>query len=155
MNKFSKTIISIFGIGFFPWAPGTIGSLFSIIFFYLIFDYLSLINIIFIFILTFLISIKLIDNYSNFVNNHDSSEIVIDEFLGITFILIFYDFFKFTYDIAMFFFIFLLFRFFDIIKFFPINWIDINIKNSFGVILDDVVAGAYCVIILYTLNVFL
>ena len=155
MNKFSKIIISLFGIGFFPWASGTIGSFFSLVFFYLILDYLSFLNIVLIFLIIFFISIKLIDIYSNFVNNHDPSEIVIDEFLGITFILIFYEYIKFTNDMAMFFLIFLIFRFFDIIKFYPSNWIDINIKNSWGVILDDIVAGAYCVIILYTLNAFL
>ena len=155
MNKFSKIIVSLFGIGFFPWASGTIGSFFSVVFFYLILDYISFLNIIYIFLITFFISIKLIDIYSNFVNNHDPSEIVIDEFLGITFILIFYEYIKFTNDMAMFFLIFLIFRFFDIIKFYPSNWININIKNAWGVILDDIVAGAYCVIILYTLNAFL
>ena len=154
MNKISKIIISLFGIGFFPWAPGTIGSFFSITFFYLMIEYLSTFKIIFIFLFIFFISVKLIDEYSNFVNNHDSSEIVIDEFLGINFILIFYEYFKFTNDLTMFLLIFLIFRFFDIIKFFPINWIDLNIKNSWGVILDDIVAGAYCVIVLYILNVF-
>ena len=92
--------------------------------------------------------------YSDFVKQQDTSEIVIDEFLGITFILIFYDFVKFTNDILMFFLIFILFRLFDIIKFFPANWIHKNLKNSLGVILDDIVAGSYCVIILYIFNVF-
>ena len=154
MNKFSKIIISLFGIGFFPWASGTIGSFFSIIFFYIIFEYLSFLNIIFIFLITFFISIKLIDIYSNFVNKHDSSEIVIDEFLGITFILIFYEFYKFTNDILMFILIFFIFRFFDIIKVFPANWIDKNLKNSWGILLDDIIAGMYCIIILFTFNVF-
>ena len=105
--------------------------------------------------ITFIISIKLIDIYSNFTNKHDQSEIIIDEFLGITFILIFYEYIKFTNDMTMFFLIFLIFRFFDIFKFYPASWIDLNIKNSWGVILDDIVSGAYCVIILYTLNAFL
>ena len=45
----------------------------------------------------------------------------------------------------MFLLIFLLFRFFDIVKIYPANWIDVNLKNSLGVILDDLVAGVYCV----------
>ena len=44
---------------------------------------------------------------------------------------------------------FILFRFFDILKPFPINLIDKKIKNSFGVILDDVVAGIFATISLY------
>lgn len=39
--------------------------------------------------------------------------------------------------------LFLLFRFFDIVKPFPIRAIDKNIENSFGIVLDDVAAGIY------------
>jgi len=155
MNKLSIVIVSLFGIGFFPWASGTIASFFSIIFFYLVFDFLSFFNILLIFTIIFILSIIFIDKYKNLTNKHDSSEIVIDEFLGINLIFIFYEYFKFTSDIFMFTLIFLIFRFFDIIKFFPGNWIDKNIRNSWGVILDDIVAAVYCIITLFILNAFL
>ena len=44
--------------------------------------------------------------------------------------------------------IFILFRFFDIKKPFPISYFDKNQKNSFGVIMDDVMAGLYVVLTL-------
>ena len=44
--------------------------------------------------------------------------------------------------------IFILFRFFDIAKPFPVNYFDKNFKNSFGVIMDDIVAGLYVVLVL-------
>jgi phosphatidylglycerophosphatase A len=44
--------------------------------------------------------------------------------------------------------IFILFRYFDIKKPFPVNYFDKKFKNSFGVILDDVVAGLYVVLTL-------
>ena len=44
---------------------------------------------------------------------------------------------------------FLAFRFFDILKPFPINLIDKKMKNGFGVVLDDIVAGIYATIFLY------
>ena len=44
--------------------------------------------------------------------------------------------------------IFILFRFFDIKKPFPVNFFDKKFKNSFGVIIDDVVAGLYVVLTL-------
>ena len=44
---------------------------------------------------------------------------------------------------------FILFRFFDILKPFPINWIDKNIKNGLGVILDDIIAGMFSAITIY------
>jgi len=40
----------------------------------------------------------------------------------------------------------LLFRFFDIAKPFPVSFFDKNFKNSFGVIMDDVIAGFYVVL---------
>ena len=152
MYSLSKIFISLLGIGFFPYASGTVGSAISLIFFYLIFDYINLIYTIFIFLFIFIISIKFITIYSIIHNENDASEIVIDEFLGITFILIFYKYYKFTDDMTMFIFIFFLFLFFDIFKFFPANWIDKNIKNSWGVILDDIVAGIYCLFILFFLH---
>ena len=42
--------------------------------------------------------------------------------------------------------IFILFRFFDIKKPFPVNFFDKKFKNSFGVIMDDVIAGFYVVL---------
>jgi phosphatidylglycerophosphatase A len=41
-----------------------------------------------------------------------------------------------------------LFRFFDILKPYPIYIVDKNMKNGFGVVLDDVIAGIYSSIIL-------
>ena len=155
MNKFSKIFISLFGVGFIPIAPGTFASFFSIIFFYLFAPYLPLIAMIIIFLLVFIFSIKLITFYSSIRSNHDSPEIVIDEFLGIFFIVIFYKYFNFTNSIFMFFLIFVIFRFFFILKIFPANWVDKKIKNSFGVLLDDIIAGIYSILILYLLNVFL
>ena len=45
---------------------------------------------------------------------------------------------------------FLAFRIFDILKPYPINLID-KIKNGFGVVMDDVLAGIYATIVLYLL----
>ena len=155
MNKFSKIIVSLFGLGFIQIAPGTFASLVSVIFFYLIFPYISLTKMIIIFLFILILSIKLINVYSYDKNNHDSPEIVVDEFLGIFFIIIFFEYFNFTNSKFMFFLIFIIFRFFDILKIFPANWVDKRIKNSFGIILDDIIAGVYSVLVLYLLNVFL
>ena len=51
--------------------------------------------------------------------------------------------------------IFLLFRFFDITKLFPANIVDKKLKNSFGVILDDLIAGTYTIIVLFLINAFI
>jgi len=152
MFKFSKIIATLFYIGFFPYASGTISSLASMIFFYSMIDYISIKYTLIIFFITLIISVKCIDIYSVKIKKDDSSEIVVDEFLGIALIMIFYDFLKFSNDINMLIIIFILFRFFDIVKIFPANWIDKNIKNSWGVILDDLIAAIYTCITLLILN---
>ena len=149
MFKFSKYIVSLFGIGFISIVPGSVGSLLSLVFFYVAIDYLSFYSLILIFILTFFISLICIQIYSKKIKEIDSSEIVIDEFLGINFIIIYFEYLELSKNIYVFIYIFILFRIFDILKVFPANWVDKNIKNSFGVIMDDIIAGFYCILILY------
>ena len=155
MNKIISIFTTLFGIGYSPIAPGTIGSIFSIVFLYFLIKFVSYSFLVIIFLIILFTSLKLIEKYSNLLKSHDSSTIVIDEFLGIFLIILFYDYLKFTNDIIMFLLILILFRFFDILKIFPINWVDKNIKNSFGVVLDDLLAGVYSIIVLYSINVFI
>ena len=155
MNKIISIFTTLFGIGYSPIAPGTIGSIFSIVFLYFLIKFVSYSFLVIIFLIILFTSLKLIEKYSNLLKSHDSSTIVIDEFLGIFLIILFYDYLKFANDFIMFLLILILFRFFDILKIFPINWIDKNIKNSFGVVLDDLLAGVYSIIVLYSINVFI
>ena len=155
MNKIISIFTTLFGIGYSPIAPGTIGSIFSIVFLYFLIKFVSYSFLVIIFLIILFTSLKLIEKYSNLLKSHDSSTIVIDEFLGIFLIILFYDYLKFTNDFIMFLLILILFRFFDILKIFPINLVDKNIKNSFGVVLDDLLAGVYSIIVLYSLNVFI
>ena len=155
MNKIISIFPTLFGIGYSPIAPGTIGSIFSIVFLYFLIKFVSYSFLVIIFLIILFTSLKLIEKYSNLLKSHDSSTIVIDEFLGIFLIILFYDYLKFSNDFIMFLLILILFRFFDILKIFPINWVDKNIKNSFGVVLDDLLAGVYSIIVLYSINVFI
>mgnify|MGYP001393013619 CR=1 FL=1 len=50
---------------------------------------------------------------------------------------------------------FTIIRFFDIAKPFPANWIDKNMKSSYGILLDDIIAGIYTIIVLFLINVFI
>tara|TARA_B110000967_G_C18317484_1_gene285921 strand:- start:102 stop:446 length:345 start_codon:yes stop_codon:yes gene_type:complete len=99
-------------------------------------------------------SVYSIDNYANSFSETDAKEIVIDEFIGQSIpVLTIYSFLeKNNLDgfILYTFTSFILFRIFDIYKPYPINKIDKNIKNGFGVILDDIVAGIYSIVILLT-----
>ena len=102
----------------------------------------------------------MINNLKGEFTEIDSKEIVIDEFLGQSIpILFFYTiFYEGSVSNAFFFIIVFLsfvgFRFFDILKPYPINYVDKNMKNGFGVILDDLIAGFFTLIVLYTCIIF-
>ena len=92
-----------------------------------------------------------ITSYIENNENKDPKEIVIDEFIGQSIPIYLYEISHETEkspDEAIIFYgiCFILFRFFDIKKPFPVNFFDKNYKNSFGVIMDDVCAGLYVVL---------
>ena len=157
MKIFTKLFVSIFYIGYIKFASGTWGSLASILILYpcIKFTALSFEASIIIFIILFFISNLFINYFSNFTNSNDSKHIVIDELLGIFIILIFYDFIFIYNDFITLILIFFIFRLFDIIKIFPANYIDKNLKNGYGVMMDDIVAGIYTIFTLMILNVFI
>ena len=143
----------MFGLGKLPKIPGTFGSLVTIIILYILFHTLDLstnlilIGLIVIFIFSFLAVAIHIKNSEN----KDPKEVIIDEFIGQSIPIYLYEISHGTEksaDEAMIFYgvCFILFRFFDIAKPFPVNYFDKNFKNSFGVIMDDVCAGFYVVL---------
>ena len=146
MDKF---IVTIFGVGYSKFAPGTLGSLLGVLIFLLLYDFLSIQPLILFFLIFFIFFIGWYFIFLYVLKNgkHDPSEIIIDEFLGqlITLIPIVYlNSFSigYKYFSELLFFAFLLFRFFDILKPWPINIID-RTKSSLSILLDDVVAGLF------------
>ena len=155
MNKISQIFSTLFFIGYVRWIPGTFGSIFALIIIIFLHNIVNKNEFIILFFCFFIMATICIKIYSKSVNKHDAKEIVIDEFLGIYLIIIFsYDFEIFNNEFIKILLILLFFRIFDILKPFPANWIDKNWKNSYGVILDDIVAGIYTIITLALINVF-
>ena len=155
MNKISQIFSTLFFIGYVKWAPGTFGSIFSLIIIIFLHNIVNKNEFIILFICILLMATICIKIYSKSVNKHDAKEIIIDEFLGIYLIIICsYDFKIFNNEFVKILLILLFFRIFDILKPFPANWIDKNLKNSYGIILDDIVAGIYTIITLALINVF-
>jgi len=150
----------MFAIGNSKYAPGTVASFITSLIF--IFFYFIQVNILFLILgvsTVFIFSVYSIDRFKNSFSEVDAKEIVIDEFVGQSIpILSIYSFIL-KNDVGSFIFFvcisFILFRFFDIIKPYPINKIDKNIKNGFGVMLDDVIAGIYSSVILLIIAVFI
>ena len=143
----------MFGLGRIPKIPGTFGSLVTIIILYIFFHILNLSsNIILIILITiFILSFSAVAIYIKDNENKDPKEIIIDEFSGQSLPIYLYEIShgieKSSNEAIIFYGIcFVLFRFFDIAKPFPVNYFDRNFKNSFGVIMDDVCAGFYVVL---------
>ena len=148
-------IVTCFGIGSIRFAPGTITSLITTVFLYSLFHIINLPNntILVTLLIIFIYSFYAVSEYIKFNENKDPKEVVIDEFIGQSIPIYLYEIshgtVKDTQEAVLFYlYIFILFRFFDIKKPFPVSFFDKKFKNSFGVIIDDVVAGLYVVITL-------
>jgi phosphatidylglycerophosphatase A len=153
IKKLNILILTMFGVGNSKFAPGTVASFVTCLIY--IWCYNSQVNILFLIFGVFFIfftSIYSIDSFKDSFSDIDAKEIVIDEFIGQSIpILTIYNFIeKNNLNHFIFFSLvsFVLFRIFDIWKPFPIKQIDQKMKNGFGVILDDVVAGVYSIVFL-------
>ena len=160
-KKIGKLIVTMFGIGLIKYFPGTFASLITALAYYIFYTIkINYFLLILINLFLFFYSVWMINNLEGEFEEIDSKEIVIDEFLGQSIpILFFYIIFYEASVSNSFFFIivflsFVGFRFFDILKPYPINYVDNNIKNGFGVILDDLIAGFFTLIVLYICIVF-
>ena len=147
--------VTFFGIGTIRYAPGTITSLITTILLFSSFHILNLPKtaVLIILIAIFLYSFLAVANYIKEDSDKDPKEVVIDEVIGQSIPIYLYEIAHGTSKnseeaILFYIYIFILFRFFDIKKPFPVSFFDKKFKNSFGVIMDDVVAGLYVVLTL-------
>jgi phosphatidylglycerophosphatase A len=137
MNLFIKVLATWGGSGYAPFASGTFGTLAAIPF------YMTLARLpLPLYLLTmaafFFLSCWVSGKAEVIFNEKDSGKIVIDEVAGylVTMTAIPFDW---RYMTAGFF----LFRLFDIVKPPPARWFDRQLKNGYGVVLDDIAAGVY------------
>ena len=155
IKTFNYLFVTCFGIGSIRFAPGTITSLITTVFLYSLFHIINLPNntILIILLIVFIYSFYAVSEYIKYNENKDPKEVVIDEFIGQSIPIYLYEIAhgstKDTNEAVLFYFyIFILFRYFDIKKPFPVSFFDKKFKNSFGVVMDDVVAGLYVVLTL-------
>ena len=157
MINFTNIFVSIFYIGYIKYAPGTWGSLASLGILFFLFNIIniSLSILIILFVFLFFLSNFLINYFSFITNSHDSKHIVIDEFLGMFFIFLFYDVIFIYNNYITCLLIFVCFRIFDVFKIFPANYFDKQLHSGYGVILDDIIAGMYTILTMIIINVFI
>ena len=147
-NTIIEFLVTGLYFGKIKYMPGTFGTIIGVLIFQLI-STNTLVDNIFFLIIFFFISLLML-NYchkNNIFLETDDKSIVIDEIFGYLVFMIFFENTIFNIIVG-----FILFRFFDIFKPFPIYLIDKRIKNSFGVMLDDIVAGLFAGIMLILIN---
>jgi phosphatidylglycerophosphatase A len=131
-----------FGSGLAPKAPGTFGTLAAIPF-YLLFSAALLEWQLLIVIVSFFIGIYLCNATAMALGVHDHPAIVWDEFVGFWLTMLVLPLLGVSLDWILLLLGFIFFRFFDIIKPWPISWVDKKIHGGFGIMFDDVLAGVY------------
>ena len=164
IKKINLIFVTFLGVGYIKIASGTFASLIiSIIFFYLFRLYISIEHYPFLclaMVLVFTYSLYAIKTIENEFEQKDARQIVIDEVIGQSIPIFFIEYIAFLQnhsfgaDLYLYVISFFLFRFFDILKPFPIRYFDKNYKNSFGILFDDVLAGVYTLIALLLLTKF-
>ena len=128
--------------GFLPYAPGTWGSLVGLIIYYPLSrlplpEYLAAVGILFV------VGVLAAGSAEKILDRKDAGPIVIDEIVGILIALAIAPAEPLFWILG-----FILFRFFDILKPFPINLLDERIHGGLGIMLDDVLAGVYSLLLL-------
>ena len=153
IKVFNSLFVTMFGLGKVKIIPGTFGSLATVIILYILFHPLDISPnlILFGLIIIFIYSFLAVASHIEKSKNKDPNEIIIDEFIGQSIPIYLYEIShgteKLPNEAIIYYAIcFILFRFFDIQKPFPVSFFDKKYKNSFGVIMDDVCAGLYVVL---------
>jgi len=155
IKTFNSLLVTLFGLGKIKFMPGTFGSLATTIFLFYLFHTLNISSYVILtgWAIIFVYSFYAVSAYIKDSENKDPGEIIIDEFLGQSIPIYLYEISHGTIkesDEAIIYYVlfFILFRYFDIMKPFPVSFFDKNFKNSFGVIMDDICAGLYVVLTL-------
>ena len=158
LKKFNLLFITFFNIGRIKFASGTFASLVACIVFFLIINFISIKYLFFITLLTFFYSLFAINKSYGVFKSDDPHEIVIDEVVGQMLVLIAFPIYETLYPTHISYYCvasFFLFRLFDIWKPYPINYIDNNVKGALGIMLDDILASFYSIVLLTLILFFL
>ena len=160
MKKINLLISTFFGYGYLTKFPGTVTSFITTVFIYIAYEHLKYTDLKFtlvFFTLLLFYSFYAVKDVESEFRNKDPRQIVIDEVLGQAMPLILILFLNqnnlLSMQIEIYYFLsFIFFRFFDILKPFPVSYFDKNFKNYFGIIMDDIMAGLYSMLLIYLIS---
>ncbi|MCB1215630.1 MAG: phosphatidylglycerophosphatase A [Deltaproteobacteria bacterium] len=151
MGRLSLIFSTALGVGYLPWAPGSFGTLWGFLLFYLL-GAVAAFNSLTMGLVTLALSAfaVLTCHFSEKqLGTHDASILVIDEVVGYLVAV-----WGFSYSFKTAALAYVLFRFFDILKPWPVGLVDKKVGGGLGVVLDDVVAGILANVVL-RLGIFL
>jgi len=149
VNKLANWFSTVLKIGYLPIAPGTWGSLAAVVIWFLIIESTSTITFITAIIIIFILGVYTSSITERHLAQKDPSIIVIDEWVGQWIALLFVPKSLLLGLVA-----FALFRLFDIWKPYPIKALD-KMPSGWGIMLDDVLAGAYALLVLSVFRVWI
>lgn len=151
MNRLALAVATWFGCGYFPWGPGTLGSLVAVLIAALLNAYTGLGRGSLALLLTLLLfpAIWAASRTARLVGRHDPGLVVVDEVLGQWVTLLGSPIRNWKVFLAA----FLLFRLFDIWKPWPVRNFE-RLPEGTGIVADDLAAGGYGALILYIGGVF-
>ena len=136
-------LASGFGAGLSPIAPGTMGTLVAVPLWAIFASFLPLWGYLLLIIIAGIIGITICQKASDELGVHDHGGIVWDEFVGLWITMLFAPVSWASAILG-----FLLFRFFDVLKPWPIKAIDEKVSGGFGIMFDDIIAGIFALIAL-------
>ncbi|MGA1862482.1 phosphatidylglycerophosphatase A [Deferribacter thermophilus] len=149
MHTFLKLVATGLNVGFITVAPGTFGTLATIPLIIITLK-LSIFWKFLIFITLLIVGIIASEYYEHYYDKGDPSEVVIDEIAAYYLVMIFT-----PYNLLNLFLSFIIFRFFDILKPYPIKNLEDNLSGGVGIMLDDIVAALYTIIVMLILRIFI
>lgn len=136
-----------FGSGLSPIIPGTMGSLAAIPFWLLMYWLLPVWLCWLIILLGFVVGIVICQRTSDDMQVHDHGSIVWDEFIGMWMTLMAIPLVNWQWVLIA----FVLFRIFDMLKPWPIGWFDRQVGGGLGIMLDDIIAAIFAIVIIAAL----
>lgn len=137
-----------FGSGLSPKAPGTMGTLAAIPLWWLLAQ-LPLTSYLIVVLIAAVVGITICGRAADQMGVHDHGGIVWDEFVGFWIAMAALPI---TWQSVILGFV--LFRLFDILKPWPISWLDKKVSGGFGIMIDDVIAGLAAAAVIYFLGYF-
>ena len=151
IKKLNLLFLTLLNIGKIKYAPGTFASLITCLLFLLLINLLNITILFFFTLIIFLYSFVAINTSFESFDSNEPQEIVIDEVVGQMLPLLALPIYETLYIAPIEYYCltaFLLFRLFDIWKPFPISYVDNNTKGALGIMLDDILAGFYTIIVI-------